>query len=289
MVQHVVRGDEKREALLSKLAALEHVVERADAHLATSYMRQSALQQALDDLDEARLVAERRSGARGKKAREGLVAKERDVEDARDSMRRAEGTEGEVDDEALTRASQRLADVQLDLDSVSGLSPLNHTWRLLSWLNGLKQLDASTTDARASQILTGLGFSREMMDGPYRSLSGGWRSRASLAIALLVQSDLLLLDEVSNYLDLPSIIWTERFLSEHSPASTLVLTSHDQAFLDAVAEETIVIRHKQLRYFAGNPSAFYVEERKGRKRTRGQMEALQRKKDHVRPIPSFLY
>lgn len=62
------------------------------------------------------------------------------------------------------------------------------------------QLETATADARAATILHGLGFSMEMMEGRYSALSGGWRSRCSLATALLVQSDLVLLDEVTNFL-----------------------------------------------------------------------------------------
>lgn len=71
----------------------------------------------------------------------------------------------------------------------------------------LEILDSSSAEARAATILSGLGFSQEMMDGPYSALSGGWRSRCSLATSLLVQSDILLLDECTNFLDLDATIW----------------------------------------------------------------------------------
>ena len=67
----------------------------------------------------------------------------------------------------------------------------------------LSQLDASTTESRAATILTGLGFTQTMMDSPFLSLSGGWRSRCALATSLLVQSDILMLDEPSNFLVSP--------------------------------------------------------------------------------------
>lgn len=71
----------------------------------------------------------------------------------------------------------------------------------------LELLDSATTEARAATILTGLGFTEEMMNGRYSALSGGWRSRCSLATSLLVQSDILLLDECTNFLDLEATIW----------------------------------------------------------------------------------
>lgn len=81
----------------------------------------------------------------------------------------------------------------------------------------LELLDSSTTEARAATILTGLGFTEEMMNGRYSALSGGWRSRCSLATSLLVQSDVLLLDECTNFLDLEATIW--QALQPHTRAA----------------------------------------------------------------------
>lgn len=100
-------------------------------------------------------------------------------------------------DEALSALTQ----IQLSLDEVRE----SHPWRQPAFLTpnlmlGAWQMDASKTPIQAAKILSGLGFTQEMMDSPFSSLSGGWRSRCSLAISLLIQSDVLLLDEPSNYL-----------------------------------------------------------------------------------------
>lgn len=120
-----------------------------------------------------------------------------------------------------------------------------------------------------------------MISGPYLALSGGWRSRCSLATSLLVQSDVLLLDEPTNFLDLEAVIWLEHFISTTPPASIIVIVSHDQAFLSRVTDETIVLRKQKLTYFAGTPIAFEVEERKKAKKLEGQREALEKKRDHM--------
>lgn len=118
-----------------------------------------------------------------------------------------------------------------------------------------------------------------MLDGPYARLSGGWRGRCSLSVALLVQCDVLLLDEPSNYLDLEALLWLERYLvSRHG---TLVVTSHDQTFLDHIAQETVVLKNETLKYFDGTPTNYQIEEKKERRNLVKQQAALDKKKEHI--------
>src|SRR5699024_11092754 len=92
----------------------------------------------------------------------------------------------------------------------------------------------SEVEARARKILTGLGFSESRMERPARSLSGGWRMRAALTTALLQETDILILDEPTNFLDLLGIIWLQRHLeslADTAEPPTLIIVSHDRDFI----------------------------------------------------------
>ena len=93
-------------------------------------------------------------------------------------------------------------------------------------------IDGYSARARASTLLSGLGFPAERHDNPVTTFSGGWRMRLNLAQALMCRSDLLLLDEPTNHLDLDAVLWLEDWL-EHYPG-TLLLVTHDRRMLDAV-------------------------------------------------------
>ena len=81
-----------------------------------------------------------------------------------------------------------------------------------------EELDGYALDGRAREVLAGLGFSQEMMDGDVGALSGGWKMRVALARILLMRPDAMLLDEPSNHLDIESLIWLEEFSEELSTA-----------------------------------------------------------------------
>ena len=94
-------------------------------------------------------------------------------------------------------------------------------------------------EAEIERTLTGLGFTRDDFDRPTREFSGGWRMRIELAKILLRRPDVLLLDEPTNHLDIESIQWLEQFLAQS--AKTVVLVSHDRAFVNNVTNRTLEI------------------------------------------------
>ncbi len=113
-------------------------------------------------------------------------------------------------------------------------------------------------EARAREVLAGLGFRQEVMEGDVGALSGGWKMRVALARILLMAPDLLLLDEPTNHLDLESIIWLEKFLRDFEGA--LVMTSHDREFMNRLVGKILEIDGGELTTFSGN-FEFYAEQR----------------------------
>ncbi|GFZ42543.1 Probable ATP-binding cassette sub-family F member 3 homolog [Saitozyma sp. JCM 24511] len=120
----------------------------------------------------------------------------------------------------------------------------------------LIEMEAETAPARAAALLAGLGFEEEVQKNPTRSFSGGWRMRLALARALFVKPDLLMLDEPSNNLDLNALAWLEDYLQTWP--STILVVSHDRAFLDAVATDIVHQHSHRLDYYKGNFSQFYA-------------------------------
>lgn len=121
-----------------------------------------------------------------------------------------------------------------------------------------EELDGYALDGRAREVLAGLGFSQEMMDGDVGALSGGWKMRVALAKILLMRPDVLLLDEPSNHLDLESLIWLEGFLKGYDGA--LLMTSHDREFMNRIVNKVVEIDAGALSSYSGNYE-FYQQQR----------------------------
>lgn len=117
-------------------------------------------------------------------------------------------------------------------------------------------------DARAKEILAGLGFQQEDFDRPVEQFSGGWKMRIALARILALNPDVLLMDEPTNHLDLESIIWLETFLQNYKGA--LVMTSHDREFMNRSVNRIIEVANKQITTYSGDYE-FYLRERQIRR------------------------
>jgi ATPase subunit of ABC transporter with duplicated ATPase domains len=109
-------------------------------------------------------------------------------------------------------------------------------------------------EARAREILQGLGFSPDQIDGDVGSLSGGWKIRVGMARVLLGRPDVLLMDEPTNHLDLESILWLERFIKDYPGA--VLLTCHDKDFLNRVVSRIIDIDAGEFVSYTGDYDNF---------------------------------
>ena len=261
VLQYVITRNAQRERVLREEKLLSEALEDlADSSRTAKVVRQLQYEQAERDLAQAHLIAARRSGARGSKARQELIIKER----ARDE---AKLLQHEIFSEEETAELLEVAVKMLEATREQ-----------------LAAMSASSTDATARGILLGLGFKAEQFEAPYNSLSGGWRTRASLAAALTQQTDILLLDEPTNFLDLPAVIWLQHYINTSLTGTTVVVTTHDRAFADAVAEELLLLRlvpARSLETFKGTLSAYAAEKARQIRRLTKMSDALDRKKAHM--------
>lgn len=113
----------------------------------------------------------------------------------------------------------------------------------------LNDIDAYSAEARASEIMVGLGFAQEDLWNPARSFSGGWRMRAALAGVLVSTPDLLILDEPTNYLDLEGAAWLETYLIRYP--HTVLVVSHDREMLNRSVTHILALEHGKLEIGTG--------------------------------------
>ena len=144
-------------------------------------------------------------------------------------------------------------------------------------------LGGHTADAEVEKVLMGLGFLRSDLERDLAEFSGGWQMRVELAKILVQRPDVLLLDEPTNHLDILSIQWLETFLHEHN--GSVILVSHDRAFLDNVTNRTIEITLGRINDYKV-PYSKYVEHRKERREL--QLAAYENQQKFIADTEKFI-
>lgn len=253
VLEFVLESDHKRIHLLKQSAILEKALDSGNGLVISKAVRSINLLNQRRKFEAAEKLALERSGARGAKARRLLNAEE----------------------EAL----KALEAVSLEDDSTDPNDVVIAQSLLTEIHDSLSIYDSEEViKTEAKNILKGLGFTEEMQISPAKLLSGGWRIRASLASALLIKPDILLLDEPTNHLDFPTILWLQKYLA-NLVNTTLLIVSHNRSFLNAVAEEIIVLKDKSLTYHKGNYDEYVEDFHEKQAFLKSKAEAIDKKKE----------
>lgn len=174
----------------------------------------------------------------------------------------------------VAEVGAELAELEAALADPERLDELDAILERFGEVQGrFEELGGYALDGRAREVLHGLGFSQEMMDGDVGRLSGGWKMRVALARILLMKPDVMLLDEPSNHLDLESLIWLEQFLAGYDGA--LLMTSHDRAFMNRVINKVIEIDGGVLTSFSGDYEFYEQQRALNEKQQQAQFERQQ--------------
>lgn len=148
----------------------------------------------------------------------------------------------------------------------------------------LDKMDPNTFEARACELLHGLGFTTAMMNKHTKDMSGGWRMRVALAQALFVEPTLLILDEPTNHLDLGACVWLEMYLASYP--NTILFTSHSEDFMNGVCTNIMQLTQKgTLVVWGGN----YAQYHKTRTETeKNQLTQYKKEQDDIKHLKEFI-
>jgi ATP-binding cassette, subfamily F, member 3 len=152
----------------------------------------------------------------------------------------------------------------------------------------MDEIECHSAESKASSILFGLGFTKEMQKMKSKHFSGGWRMRLALARALYVDPEVLMLDEPTNHLDLHAVLWLENFLCNYT--NTLVLVSHDRNFLNTVVTDIIHFNNLKLTHYKGDYEEFEIQRKEALILQEKTFKNQQSQKKHIQSfIDRFRY
>lgn len=184
--------------------------------------------------------------------------------------------------------SQTALDYVLDGDSYyrtleHALQNESDPFKLASLQEAFEHIEGYRIESHACGLLHGLGFSADEFAKPVKAFSGGWRMRLNLARTLMIRAEVMLLDEPTNHLDLDAILFLEKFLKNYQ--GTLLIISHDKAFLNALCQYIIHIDNKKLIKYSGNYDAF---ESTRAEKLRLQQKAFEKQQKSIAHMQNFI-
>ncbi|KAI0542921.1 ABC transporter [Xylaria digitata] len=262
VLEEVIERATARHEVQRELEDLSRGIESTNPFDALRSFRKIQRERLQKDLFLKAKDAKLRSGARGARARKALIEAEKTVADF-DALYGQK--DEEISPETLAKETSEAAEMLADLQLLVEPSKM------------------AEVEARAKKLLTGLGFSETTMLKPVASLSGGWRMRASLASALLQETDILILDEPTNFLDLLGILWLQRYLTaleESANPPTLILVSHDRDFI-SLCTDLLILQNKGITYFHGDLPTYEAAQGEKKIHLTKLKEAQDKQKDHI--------
>jgi len=184
-------------------------------------------------------------------------------------------------------AFSEAVDTQRKIDKILKQLETDYSDSLIDKLTKLQEkferLEGYTMQAKAEEILEGIGFKTEDLQRPLKEFSGGWRMCVMLAKLLLEKPSLLMLDEPTNHLDLPSIEWVENYLRNYDGA--VIVVSHDRQFLNNTISTIVEVANRDLTAYEGNYD-FYLEEKELRSEI--QQNAYENQQQKIKQTEQFI-
>lgn len=187
----------------------------------------------------------------------------------------------------LIEMENRLRELEILMGSSNDLDSIMKEYDQLT--HTFNELDGYSYHSRINGVLKGLGFEQEDLNLKISSLSGGQKTRVSLAKLLLLKPSLLLLDEPTNHLDTKAITWLEGYLKSYN--SAVIIISHDRYFIDQVCSSILEIEHGKSKLYKGNYSYYsnkrQIDKQIALKHYEDQQKIIKKQEESIALLKSF--